>query len=156
MKLFYRLKFEIKHLIYKLRLFRIILKQDNYFDMDGLYSIISFKAKILRTKGFCLGDTTEKSLRIVEKLANKIQANERTARLHDKLDTKWGKLSHVSIPDGKYYRLEFTREKAPTPELLKQANEEMCEGLRRVDECKARDIKVLFAILGKYIQQMWD
>lgn len=157
MKYYYRLRFEIKHLIYKLRLFSVILKNDSWYDMDGLYHILAFKAKVLREKGCHLDEGyTVASLRIVEKLCNKISSQQRSFAYHRRMDIKWGKLSHKSIPDGKYYRIEFNREKALTDEQKKEMVQDMRNGSLLTEQCHARDINTLFGILAKYIQRMWD
>lgn len=96
-----------------------------------------------------------KSLNLAIKLLERIcEANyHRFLDLHDK---KWGETEFKFVSEGNHYIMETKVEKADTPELKQQEQNERMEAYKKDERMEARDLRIAYAIIGKYQKYWWD
>lgn len=137
------------------------------FDALTIERYLLFKLKRVEKcliNGHCdltvdMGPKKMKALKLCIKLLERL--NGHYHRFLDMHEAKWGELHTWFEPvndgnphSGSYWR--SSRPKANTPELKEQERKEFLEAMSADDREEARDRKLVFRIIEKYICYWWD
>lgn len=139
-------------------------------DWDHTYMLALWERKFRRMAdlhthhGHLLrSDLTAQQLRVCASLCKRIADDQYDQIPHAAHDAKWGKLSHDTKPglidkDGEVWthRLLFSREKAVTPDEIKQELEESQRIWKHAAAQKAADVAYLTDLIRKNLLTWWD
>jgi hypothetical protein len=133
------------------------------FDALTIEHYILFKLKRVRTcllNGYCdltLEDGPKKmqALDLTIKLLEGLK-DEGYSKFYDLHEKKWGTLKVTTVPDGKYFRMVFSRDNANTPELRDQERKESLEASSMDFRIEERNRRLVYSIIAKYIRTWWD
>ena len=134
-----------------------VSQHDYDFDSHTIYLLLSDKLK--RLKKVCMDEGHHEvqkqeiqSLRICIKLLDRIYDDHYYLnRMVDRHALKWGEASYTWKN-----KFEVNYPRANTPEEKKQASLEMYQYFQLSDKLNARDKKLMFDIMSKYISYWWD
>jgi hypothetical protein len=151
--------FQVKRLI---QWYLNVFRYDYDFDGHSLFAIIEYKLKRLQNcliNGHAIHDDMDlKALRLAIKLAGRLKEDKYEEIGHDRIERKWGKSTFLFEPikGSTSSTMKSSRPGTPTKELEDQCWEETREQYRLADLRMKREERIFYAILHKYLRNLWD
>lgn len=140
-----------------------VFHNDFDFDAHSVFAILEYKLKRVE-KSLVNGcavqeDADMKALRLAIKLAGRLFEDKYDSIVFDRIENKWGELTHWTTPDEDrkgYFEWHTTRANFKTPADEVQERKETKEGMLVAYNKMKREERWLYDILHKYMRRWWD
>jgi hypothetical protein len=157
------IKKPIQQVIKLYQWYKNVFKNDYDFDGHALFAIIEYKLMRLQDNllnGHAYQDPKDlKALKLAIKLAGRLKLDDYDNRAHDRLEKKWGELNISFVPvsgESGYSTMVSSRPKIITEEDKIQERLD-CNLQYELAYAKSkREERLLYAILHKYLRNLWD
>jgi len=137
--------------------YKHVVNNDWPGDVSAILKVIKFKTdQYLKFEHHEERDKSVKAARILNKLSYKL-TTEGEYDYYDMLEEKWGQLITWSTPqqDSDYFRFHSRFEKVVFEKDKKQFGEDRIRFHKLMEQKRERDLKLLFAVLNKYMDHIW-